>query len=87
MEILKINLDEDSERLEVDYVSEEGKGNTLLVSTLVSIMNTNAYLCATMLSVTAHYLSTLPEGNAAELLAIISEREQKLRKLINDKEL
>lgn len=85
--LIKINFDENSGRLETSYISEKGGDTTLLTNALVSIMNSMADFCATMLTVTALYLSTLPEGEAAEQLAIISEREQEFRKLINDKEL
>lgn len=85
--LIKIDFDENSGRLETSYVSEEGGDTTLLTNALVSIMNSKADFCATMLTVTALYLSTIPEGEAAEQLAIISEREQEFRKLINDKEL
>lgn len=85
--LIKIELDENSGRLETSYVSEKGGDTTLLANALVSIMNSKADFCATMLAVTALYLSTIPEGEATEQLAIISEREQEFRKLINDKEL
>lgn len=85
--LIKIDLDENSGRLETCYVSEKGGDTTLLANALVSIMNSRADFCTTMLTVTALYLSTLPEGEAAKQLAIISEMEQEIRKLINDKEL
>lgn len=85
--LIKIDLDEDSGQLDVSYVSENGKSNKLLVNALVSIMNSNAGFCATMLRVTARYLSILTEGEAADLLAFISEMEQEIRKKMNDKEL
>jgi hypothetical protein len=85
--LIKIDLDENSGRLEVGYVSEKGGDNMLLANALVSIMNSKADFCATMLTVTALYLSTIPEGEAAEQLAIISEGEQGFRKIRNNKEL
>ena len=85
--LIKIDLDEDSGQLDVSYVSEKGKSSALLTNALVSIMNSKADFCATMLSVITHYLSILTEGEAADLLAFISEREQEIRKKMNDKEL
>lgn len=77
--LIKIDLDEDSERLEVDYVSLKEKGYMLLTNALVSIMNSKADFRSVMLTVISLYLSTLPEGDAADLLAFISEREQEIR--------
>lgn len=86
--LIKIDLDEDSGQLDVSYVSLKEKGYTLLTNALVSIINCKADFRSIMLTVIIHYLSTLPEGDAADLLAFISEREQEIRKkIINDKEL